>query len=316
MNINPSEDALEFGRLAKRVFESAGGDRLLQDAESNPSLRAELEPILEHLGAWQLAVRSSNDELEAAALLCRSAGYWALPYPVAERLVRPEGAEFDALTVVGLSPSGSASGLDLRWAAVDLDGSRSSVVLQDEDTPTTRSSFVVGFDLEPLDHVEPSEVALALVLPVWTLLGFLDRALDLTRSYVIDRKQFGKPLASFQGVQFQLTDAEVERLGVEELAKYALWSIEARRPEVLVDALALRMAAIEAAEVVFRVAHQLHGAIGFCDETVLSWISRYSEPYRRLPLGLAATRSELARRLGSNALAGIFNSELRAEIAG
>ena len=32
----------------------------------------------------------------------------------------------------------------------------------------------------------------------------------------------------------------------------------------------------------FRVAHQLHGAIGFCDEVPLSWLSRYSQPFRRL----------------------------------
>ena len=114
----------------------------------------------------------------------------------------------------------------------------------------------------------------------------LDRALDVTREYVRERHQFGQALASFQGVQFQLTDAEVERLGVEELAKYALWSIGARPDDALADALALRLAAIEAADVVFRVAHQLHGAIGFCDETMLSWLSRYSQPLRRLPLGL------------------------------
>ena len=52
------------------------------------------------------------------------------------------------------------------------------------------------------------------------------------------------------------------------LAKYALWSVQAAASaEALDDALALRLAALEAAEVVFRVAHQLHGAIGFCDET-------------------------------------------------
>ena len=94
-------------------------------------------------------------------------------------------------------------------------------------------------------------------------------------------------------MQFQLTDAEVERAAVEELAKYALWSIQAGQPEALDDALALRLAAIEAAEIVFRVAHQLHGAIGFCDETPLSWLSRYSQPLRRLPFGLSATRSTL-----------------------
>ena len=108
----------------------------------------------------------------------------------------------------------------------------------------------------------------------------------------------GRPLSAFQGVQFQLTDAEVERSGLEILAKYALWSVATARPEALDDALALRMSAIEAAEVVFRVCHQLHGAVGFCDETTLSWLSRYSQPLRRLPLGLSATRDLLTRPVG------------------
>ena len=56
-----------------------------------------------------------------------------------------------------------------------------------------------------------------------------------------------------------------------------------------------------------RVTHQLHGATGFCDETTLSWVSRYSQPLRRLPLGLSATRDHLARRLGRRGLAGLFS---------
>ena len=53
--------------------------------------------------------------------------------------------------------------------------------------------------------------------------------------------------------------------------------------------------ALEAAEVVFRVAHQPHGAMGFGDETRLS---RHGQPARRLPLGLSATRAALTTRLG------------------
>jgi alkylation response protein AidB-like acyl-CoA dehydrogenase len=98
----------------------------------------------------------------------------------------------------------------------------------------------------------------------------------------------------------------VERSGLDILAKYALWSIATGRPEALNDALALRMSALEAAEVVFRVCHQLHGAVGFCDETTLSWLSRYSQPLRRLPLGLSATRDQLTRRAGRAGLTGLY----------
>jgi hypothetical protein len=69
------------------------------------------------------------------------------------------------------------------------------------------------------------------------------------------------------------------------------------------------MAALEAAEVVFRVTHQLHGAVGFCDETTLSWLSRYSQPLRRLPLGLSATRDVLTRRIGGDGLTGLFGAD-------
>jgi alkylation response protein AidB-like acyl-CoA dehydrogenase len=91
------------------------------------------------------------------------------------------------------------------------------------------------------------------------------------------------------------------------LARYALWSIQAGRRAAVADALALRLAAIEAAGVVFRVAHQVHGAIGFSDDKQLSWLSRYSQPLRRLPLGLSATRAALVSRAGRRGLDGLFN---------
>ena len=39
----------------------------------------------------------------------------------------------------------------------------------------------------------------------------------------------------------------------------------------------------------------------------LSWLSRYSQPRRRLPLGLAGTSDELTRRLGRSGLHGLFD---------
>lgn len=304
MILDLGDDAKEYGREALRAFEAAGGDQLVQQAEAKPDLRASLAGhVLAELGAWELDARTDADELEAAAALCRSAGYWALPYPVAERLAKPTDLDVDGLIVVAdTRPSGIVAGLESRWAAVSLGGARSIVVGQRAAGP----AFVAELELSATDDNGAGDVALGLVLPCWTLLGMLDRAMELTVAHVGLRKQFGQTLSSFQGVQFQLTDAEVERSGVEILAKYALWSIGTERPEALDDALALRMAAIEAAEIVFRVCHQLHGAVGFCDETTLSWLSRYSQPLRRLPLGLSATRDLLTGRVGGRGLTGLF----------
>ncbi|HMK62943.1 MAG TPA: acyl-CoA dehydrogenase family protein [Acidimicrobiales bacterium] len=304
-----SEVAIEYGLTVRKVLESAGGDRLAQMAEAEPDRREELvAPILAELGAWDLDPRSGADEAEAAAALCRSAGYWAVAYPVAERLGRPRDVEADGLLVVNPDvPAAPVADLPLHWVAVDLDGRRSMAVPRAGTAHAHRDVFVRALELEPLDDKGADDVSLGLVLPCWTLLGMLDRALELTRHHVLERRQFGQPLAAFQGVQFQLTDGEVERVGLEELAKYALWSIESGDPAALNDALALRAAALQAAEIVFRVAHQLHGAIGFCDETALSWVSRASVPLRRLPFGTSATRAKLTRSMGRQGLPGLFN---------
>jgi alkylation response protein AidB-like acyl-CoA dehydrogenase len=188
-----------------------------------------------------------------------------------------------------------------------MTGRRSRASARETGLSARQSAFVAELDLTPIDDNGARDLPLGLVLPCWTILGALDRAMDLTRDYVLGREQFGQPLAAFQGVQFQLTDAEVERAGVEELAKYALWGIESGQPDSLDSALALRLAALEAADTVFRVAHQLHGAIGFCDETTLSWVSRYSLPLRRLPFGVSATLDELTRRIGRRGLHGPFS---------
>ncbi|MGV0642070.1 acyl-CoA dehydrogenase family protein [Mycolicibacterium sp. XJ2546] len=304
MILDLSDDAAEYGRQALRAFEAAGGDLLVQQAEADSARREPLAAaVLAGLGAWDLDPRADGDGLEAAAALCRSAGYWALPYPVAERLAKPTDLDADGLIVIaGPRPAAPLAGLQSRWIAVALDGVRHRVGGLGPPGP----GFVTELELDRVDDDGAADVALGLVLPCWTLLGMLDRAIELTVTHISLRKQFGQTLSTFQGVQFQLTDAEVERSGLDILAKYALWSVQEDRPEALNDALALRMSAIEAAEVVFRVCHQLHGAVGFCDETTLSWLSRYSQPLRRLPLGLSATRNELTRSAGRAGLTGLY----------
>jgi 3-oxo-4-pregnene-20-carboxyl-CoA dehydrogenase alpha subunit len=315
MNIELSAEALAYGSTARQALADAGGDQLVQDAERDPAKRENVfAPVLTELGAWQLDPRGDADDLEAAAALCRASGYWCTAYPLAERLARPAGDSADGLVVVGgPAPKAAVADLDLRWAAVTLDGQPGLVTAVRSDGPPRTASFVATLDIATMaENTAAADLALGLVLPCWTLLGMLDRALDLTREYVQLREQFGQRLGSFQGVQFQLTDAEVERAGLATLAKYALWSVQASQQAAVADAIALRMAAIEAAEVVFRVAHQLHGAIGFCDESPLSWLSRYSQPLRRLPLGLSATRAALVTSVGRRGLEGLFNDEVTA----
>ncbi|MBF6170138.1 acyl-CoA dehydrogenase family protein [Nocardia blacklockiae] len=310
MRIELSSEATEFGRQVVRALGAAGGDELVRAGEIAPQRRESLiAPVLGALGAWELEPRRDPEELEAAAALCRGAGYWATPYPVAERLARPVDLDVDGLLVVaGTEPVAAVAHLDLRWAAVTLDGVCGAAVTRPPVGAARETAFVAPLDMERLDgHTDP---ALPLVLSCWTLLGMLDRAVELAREHVLVREQFGRPLAEFQSVQFQLTDAEVERRGADLLARYALWSVQQERDDALVDALTLRSAMLTAADTVFRVAHQLHGALGFCDESPLSWLSRHSLPLRWLPVGAAGTDELLTRLAGRAGPAGLFEGEV------
>nr|WP_067862888.1 acyl-CoA dehydrogenase family protein [Nocardia shimofusensis] len=357
MGIELAAEATEFGSQAVRALGAAGGDELVRAAELDPYCRHELvSPVLHRIGAWDLAPRHDPLELEAAAALCRACGYWATPYPVAERLARPvdpvgavptgsalSGSGADGLIVVsGPEPAAALAGLDLRFVAVTPNGGRGLVRVRDSARREVLASgrtgaFALRVEFESLggadgrsngsphsvpvgqtggvgtadgatrDASPDADLALVLTLQCWTLLGMLDRAVELAKDHVLVREQFGKPLAEFQAVQFQLTDAEVERKGVEMLARYAIWSIQSGRSDAVADALALRLAALEAADIVFRVAHQLHGALGFCDESPLSWLSRHSLPLRRLPVGSSGTEEWLTRRIGTRGLTGLFS---------
>ncbi|MBV8348986.1 MAG: acyl-CoA dehydrogenase, partial [Mycolicibacterium sp.] len=171
MILDLSAEANEYGREALRAFEAAGGDQLVQQAETKPDTRETLVgTILAGLGAWELDARTDADAAEAAAALCRSAGYWGLPYPVAEWLARPTDLEVDGLIVVAATvPEGTIAGLENDWATVTLDGDRGRVV----GTSATGRAFEAALQLLAVDGNGAKDVALGLVLPCWTLLGML-----------------------------------------------------------------------------------------------------------------------------------------------
>lgn len=312
MNLSLSDEALSFADSAMKALDAAGGDRVVQDAERDPGVRGQaIELVLESLGAWELDPRATAEELEAAAALCRVFGRWVVPYPLAERLARRAGGADGIVVVADENGCAAVGGLDLSWDTVTTDGRRGRAGPAGLTRSPRGSAFVEVLDVTPSADDRGSvdgrtDAALALVLGSWTLLGMLDRAVALTRAHVVEREQFGKPLGAFQGVQFELTDAEVERQGSETLCLYALWSLAISSPDALTDALACRLAAVEAADTVLRVAHQLHGATGFCDETAISWVSRYSVPLRRHPYGRAALADRLARAMGPRGLDGPY----------
>ncbi len=317
MILDLSAEARAYASTAVEAFAARGTDELAATVAADPTRRDDCyEDVLAGIGAWDLDPRGDGDQLEAAAALSHAAGWAVVDHPVAERLSRPvtapspRAAGTAGLVVVDpANPRARIGGIGGNWLGVDLDGQGYAVTPRAGRQGGLIDPGLVDVELEPLEEWLGADRALALLLPCWTLLGHLDRALALARSYAGEREQFGRPIAAFQGVQFALTEAEVERAGVEMLARYALWSIQTNRAEALDDALALRLAALEAAEVIFRITHQVHGAIGYCDETLISWVSRVAQPLCRAPWSRSRTTTLLTRRLGHTGLVGLFDGD-------
>ncbi len=306
-----NDDARVFGETARRAFMNL--DAPDQSEHPGAPNKAKQILVLGELGADDLRPRSDPNDLEAAAALCRAAGYASVNIPVAGFLTRPWlESEPKIAGMVVVDPTYPRAPLvdePGSWLAVDLNAQRYQVVNVQQRPGGLIDPTIGVLELAPIDGGADRDVALGITLSCWTLCGLLDRAMDLTCHHVIERKQFGEPLAAFQGVQFALTDAEVARAGLAQLARYALWSIQAGQPDMVNDALALRMAALDAAEVVMRTCHQLHGAIGFCDETALSSVSRGVQVHCRVPWPRTTTGELLTDRIAQTGLIGLFGDD-------
>lgn len=287
MNTELPQDIADFAAVAAKRLTRLGGPQAALRAETDDTVRHAARDALAELGAFDLDVRSGTDDLLAAAVLCQVAGAVALPYPLVEELLAIDGARLALVDPAAARiDHGDLAGT---WIAADLDGNSYHA------RPGTRAGAKLGPFLVPAtlsacegpgETVPAADVNLHLVLGSWRILGAMQRALDIVTEHVQARVQFGKPLADFQSVRFAVADASVGVRGLHELTKYTICRPESVAIRTLsADALVLRLKAAETARQVLRAAHQLLGALGFCDESDVSVLDRHTQPLIRLPAG-------------------------------
>ncbi len=303
----PSE-ARELADAARRAFDALGGVDLARRAEADPLVRTtEVAPVLEQLGLDDLDPRADATSLAAAAAVCEVAGRASLPYPLAAALVRdPDGRPTACIPTA--APRVDHATVFERWRVGSLDGAIGGVGSSVEGGLGTRlGRFVGDLSLDPAGGSPPTaDLLLQQCLVVWTVLGSLDRAVELATEHVVSRVQFGQPLAAFQAVQFQLADAAVAVAGLRELAGFTVWRLGQDPATARADVLALRLHALEVARPVLRSAQQLHGAAGVCDEYDVSVITRLVQPALRLPMGAEPTAAALATAIADEGFVGLF----------
>jgi alkylation response protein AidB-like acyl-CoA dehydrogenase len=128
-------------------------------------------------------------------------------------------------------------------------------------------------------------------------LGLAQGAYDLARAYAAEREQFGKPIASFQAVQFALADMAVELEAGRGLVYRAAWLKDQER-EFAKEAAIAKLYTGELSKRVVDKALQIHGGYGFMDENP---ISRLYRDQKVLEIGEGTNevqRMVIARHLG------------------
>ena len=103
--------------------------------------------------------------------------------------------------------------------------------------------------------------------------GLAQGAFDLASAYAKERRQFGRPIAEFQAVQFKLADMAVELDAGRLLTYKAAWLKDQGRPFAQEAAMA-KLYTGELANRAVNNALQIHGGYGFMDEFPISRLYR------------------------------------------
>jgi alkylation response protein AidB-like acyl-CoA dehydrogenase len=97
------------------------------------------------------------------------------------------------------------------------------------------------------------------------LVGCIQTAFDMTVKYAKDRKQFGRPIGSFQAMQHHCANMVVDVDGSRFMTYQAAWKITEGLPAGREAAMAKAWTS-DASRRVTSLAHQIHGAISFTEE--------------------------------------------------
>ncbi|WP_319824049.1 acyl-CoA dehydrogenase family protein [Thalassovita sp.] len=262
----------ELGLFLMRVSDDAGGLGLgmRETCELARILGRGLlpEPVLPAIMAGALLQKNMSEEAMTGAQVLTWAWQDALGTPSWN-----SGAEGRHLKGRKLAVQGAA-GADL-FAVVT--GQGVAVLLRDAVTVEAVDSIDGGHlcsisfntetELFPCPNAR-SVIADATLAHSAYLLGLSERALEITLDYLRVRKQFDRPIGSYQSLQHRATEMKI-RL---ELSRAAIFAT-ARRFDSGADALTrtrgaarVKLRAAELAMHVSREAIQMHGAMGITDE--------------------------------------------------
>ena len=281
----------------------AGAVREALRAECTPArVRASWEErqpalwtTLAELGVLGIEIPEAHGGLGLSAcdwvLVAEETGRVAMPGPVVETLALAPllAAEGDALldavlrgeAVVTVAPEGAyVPDADLAQGIYRIRGD----ALFRVDNPSiesvksvdgARRLFRVEGDLRAVPGDGGAVRRRATLAVSAQLLGLADVLLETAVGYAKERRQFGKPIGSFQAIQHHLADALLKIRFAKPVVYRAAWSLASGSEEADLHVSMAKYYAAEAAEVACRKSLQVHGAIGYTFEYDLHlWMKR------------------------------------------
>lgn len=188
-------------------------------------------------------------------LTCRPAGM-----PVGESLAVDARDATSALVLVPAAGGGhTVAAVAVGDPGGQVDLTRTTVALD----PMVAAVPLEGADIFLSPEAETRWKALALALTTADLVGTMRGAVTLAADYARERRQYGRPIGSFQAVQHLLADALVAVEGATSVARHAAWGVDALPADEALAAGAMAKAyAARAARSVCETAIQVHGGIG------------------------------------------------------
>jgi alkylation response protein AidB-like acyl-CoA dehydrogenase len=164
--------------------------------------------------------------------------------------------------------------------------------------PTRRLFRVTGGSREPLGgDVEKGRGQVA-VMNAAESVGVATRAMEMAIEYAKDRKQFDRPIGTYQAVSHACAQMLLEVEGARSTVYWAAWALD-HEPETAPLAVACAKAyAGDAGRRVPRAALQVHGGIGFTWEHDLHFFLKRGEANAHAYGDSAAQRERIAALTG------------------
>ena len=128
-------------------------------------------------------------------------------------------------------------------------------------------------------------------------LGAAQAALDASQRYMNERHQFGKPIASFQALQFKLADMATELVAARQMVRLAAFKLDSQAADATTYCAMAKRFATDVGFTVCNEALQIHGGYGYMKEYPLERYMRDARVHQILEGTNEVMKHIIARRM-------------------